>query len=45
MPYLGQVDAVVFTGGIGENAAIVREKVCDGLDELGIQARSPKKWR
>jgi len=34
---LGHLDAIVFTGGIGENAAIVREKICDGLDELGIK--------
>lgn len=34
---LGHLDAVVFTGGIGENAAIVREKVCEGLGELGIK--------
>ncbi|MBI5557043.1 MAG: acetate kinase [Deltaproteobacteria bacterium] len=33
---LGRVDALVFTGGIGENAAIVREKVCAGLEGLGI---------
>ncbi|HVT28978.1 MAG TPA: acetate kinase, partial [Lacipirellulaceae bacterium] len=33
---LGHVDAVVFTGGIGENAAIVREKSCGGLEALGI---------
>lgn len=34
---LGQVDALVFTGGIGENAALVREKICDGLQSLSIQ--------
>ncbi|HEX5472188.1 MAG TPA: acetate kinase [Lacipirellulaceae bacterium] len=34
---LGRVDAVVFTGGIGENAAIIREKSCEGLSELGIR--------
>jgi acetate kinase len=34
---LGHLDAVVFTGGIGENAAIVREKACEGLEELGIK--------
>jgi acetate kinase len=34
---LGHLDAIVFTGGIGENAAVVREKICDGLDELGIK--------
>jgi acetate kinase len=33
---LGRVDAIVFTAGIGENADFIREKVCDGLDGLGI---------
>ena len=33
---LGQVDAVVFTGGIGENAAPIRKQCCQGLDGLGI---------
>jgi acetate kinase len=33
---LGGLDTVVFTGGIGENAAPVREKVCTGLDWLGL---------
>ena len=33
---LGTVDAVVFTGGIGENSALVRSKSCDGLSALGI---------
>ncbi|MFC1725000.1 acetate/propionate family kinase [candidate division KSB1 bacterium] len=33
---LGGLDAVVFTGGIGENSPLVREKVCEGLDFLGI---------
>lgn len=30
-------DALVFTGGIGENAAIVRQYICAGLDWLGIK--------
>lgn len=34
---LGGVDAVVFTGGIGEHAAEVRARVCDGLDFAGIR--------
>jgi acetate kinase len=34
---LGRVDAVVFTGGIGENDAEVRARTCDGLDALGIR--------
>ncbi|MEW6077882.1 MAG: acetate kinase [Thermodesulfobacteriota bacterium] len=33
---LGTVDAIVFTGGIGENSAAVREKSCRGLSALGI---------
>ncbi len=30
---LGRVDAVIFTGGIGEHAAKVREMICEGLEE------------
>ena len=33
---LGHVDGLVFTGGIGENAAIVREKALSGLAKLGF---------
>ncbi len=33
---LGGLDALVFTGGIGENGANIRAAVCDGLTELGI---------
>lgn len=33
---LGQIDALVFTGGIGENDAQTREKICNGLSLLGI---------
>jgi acetate kinase len=32
---LGRVDAVVFTGGIGENASGIRERTCRGLEPLG----------
>jgi len=31
------VDAIVFTGGIGENAAPIRAKMLDGLLHLGIE--------
>jgi acetate kinase len=34
---LGGLDALVFTGGIGENSATVRERVCEGLEFLGIR--------
>jgi len=30
------VDVIVFTGGVGENMAILRELVCDDLDWMGI---------
>lgn len=33
---LGSVDAIVFTGGIGENSAVVRSKSCEGLSRIGI---------
>jgi acetate kinase len=34
---LGGLDTLVFTGGIGENATLVRSRVCDGLGFLGIE--------
>jgi acetate kinase len=33
---LGGIDALVFTGGIGEHAALVREKVCRQAAWLGV---------
>jgi acetate kinase len=33
---LGGLDALVFTGGIGENAAPLRARVCESLDWLGL---------
>jgi acetate kinase len=34
---LGGLDTLVFAGGIGENAPIVRTRICDGLGFLGIE--------
>lgn len=34
---LGGLDTLVFAGGIGENAPLVRERICDGLGFLGIE--------
>lgn len=31
-----RIDVLVFTAGIGENSGFIREKVCDGLECLGI---------
>lgn len=33
---LGGADAIVFTGGIGENSAALRAAVCDGLVYMGV---------
>ncbi len=33
---LGGLDTLVFAGGIGENAAIIRQRICEGLGFLGI---------
>jgi acetate kinase len=33
---LNGADAVIFTGGIGENAPAIREQICSSLDSLGI---------
>jgi acetate kinase len=34
---LGGVNTLVFAGGIGEHAAPLRERICEGLDFLGIK--------
>ena len=34
---MGGVDAIAFTGGIGENAGLAREGICKGLEFLGIE--------
>lgn len=34
---LNGADAVIFTGGVGENAAPIRAQICEGLEGLGIE--------
>jgi acetate kinase len=34
---LGGLDTLVFAGGIGENAPIVRARICEGLGFLGLE--------
>ncbi|MFC2008103.1 acetate/propionate family kinase [Chloroflexota bacterium] len=34
---IGGVDAVVFTGGVGENSVLHRSKICEGLEFFGIK--------
>jgi acetate kinase len=33
---LGGVDALVFTAGVGEHAAVIRERICENLGYLGL---------
>ncbi|WP_224825923.1 acetate/propionate family kinase [Cognatishimia sp. MH4019] len=37
---LSGVDAIIFCGGIGENAAPIRQRICEGLEYLGISVSS-----
>jgi acetate kinase len=39
---LGGADAIVFTGGIGENGRNVRQRVCENAIDLGIQLDADK---
>jgi acetate kinase len=33
---LGGLDTLVFSGGIGENSAVIRSRICEGLGFLGV---------
>lgn len=39
---LGDVDAVVFTGGVGENGSLEREMIISGLENFGIELDKDK---
>ncbi len=39
---LGGIDTLVFAGGIGENAAVVRARICEGLQFLGVEVDAPR---
>jgi acetate kinase len=41
----GGLDALVFTAGIGEGSALVRERVCDRLAFLGVELDEPVNQR
>lgn len=34
---LGNIDGIVFTAGVGENSAAMRQQICAGLEHLGIE--------
>lgn len=39
---LGGLDTFVFSGGIGENAAVIRARICEDLEFLGIEVDSER---
>lgn len=39
---LGGVDVILFTGGVGENQADIREAVCSGLEYMGVHIDAEK---
>jgi acetate kinase len=39
---LGGLDTLVFAGGIGENAAPIRARICDGLEFLGVELHAER---
>lgn len=39
---LGGLDTLVFTGGIGEHAAPIRERICQGMEFCGIRLDLPQ---
>ena len=38
---MGGIDTLVFAGGIGEHAPVVRAQICSGLEFLGIEIDEP----
>lgn len=38
----GGADAIIFTGGIGENSAEIRARICDGLQWMGLELDSER---
>jgi acetate kinase len=42
---LGGLDTLVFSGGIGEHAAEVRARICEGLQFIGVELDSSRNSR
>lgn len=38
---MGGLDILVFTGGIGENSPVIRERICEDMEFLGIELHQP----
>ncbi len=41
---MGGADAVIFTGGIGENSPVIRARICKGLECLGLTLDSVRNF-
>ena len=39
---LGGLDTLVFAGGIGENLPLIRQRICSGLDFLGVHLHAAR---
>ena len=39
---MGGAEAVVFTGGIGENSPEIRARICDGMEWAGLKIDARK---
>jgi acetate kinase len=39
---LGGADTLVFTAGIGEHAAVIRQRICNGLQTFGIDVNAAR---
>jgi len=39
---LGGLDTLVFAGGIGENAPVIRARICEGLNFLGVEIHNSR---
>jgi acetate kinase len=39
---MGGADAVIFTGGIGENSPEIRARICEGMDWAGLKIHAAK---
>jgi acetate kinase len=39
---LGGLDTLVFAGGIGENAPVIRARICEGLNFLGVEIHAAR---
>ena len=42
---LGGVDAIVFTGGIGEHSELIRELVMTDMEYLGVEFDNDANWK